>query len=66
MREEWAVELARLLFKYGISKVQLAKKMGCSVTYVYDVMRGYKKSSDATREKFRTALDELIAERNEK
>lgn len=64
MPKEWTGELVGLMHNHKITFTQLAKKMGVTNRYVSMVLNGHREPM-AAEEKFRTAVNELIAEISE-
>ncbi len=64
MPKEWTGELVGLMHNHKITFTQLAKKMGVTNRYVSMVLNGHREPAGA-EEKFRTAVNELIAEQSE-
>lgn len=61
MPKKWTGDLVGLLHVHQISQTELAKKLGLSNQYVSMVLGGRRSPPDA-EQRFRTALDALIAE----
>ena len=61
MLAQWTADLVGQMHKHKISKTQLADHMGVTREYVSMVLNGHRDPVGA-EQRFRTALDELIAE----
>lgn len=60
MLAQWTADLVGQMHKHKISKTQLADHMGVTREYVSMVLNGHRDPVGA-EQRFRTALDELIA-----
>lgn len=65
MIAQWAGEIVGKLHEHRIEHRQLAAKLGVTPEYVSMVLNG-KKTPKNAEARFRTALEELIAERGAK
>lgn len=61
MPKEWTGELVGLMHLHRITATELADKLGISKQYLSMVLNGHREPPDA-EQRFRAALDELIAE----
>ena len=61
MLAQWTADLVGQMHKHKITKTQLADHMGVTREYVSMVLNGHRDPVGA-EQRFRTALDELIAE----
>ncbi len=64
MPEKWTGALIGKMHNNGIKQVELARKMGITNSYAGMILRGERKPPNI-REKMESAVDQLIAERNE-
>lgn len=62
MPKEWTGELVGLMHNNKITNITLAKKLGITDQYVSMVLNG-KREPALAEQRFRTALNELIQER---
>lgn len=60
MPKDWTGDLVGLMHNKKISSTQLANQLGVTLQYVSMVLNGKREPSGA-EEKFRAALEELIA-----
>ena len=63
MLAQWTADLVGQMHKYKISKTTLAVHMGVTREYVSMVLNGHR-SPVGAEERFRLAVDEIIAERS--
>lgn len=61
MPAQWTSNLVGQMHKHKISKTQLAERLGITREYVSMVLNGHRAPTGA-EEKFRTAVEEIIAE----
>lgn len=61
MPKDWTGDLVGLMHTHRITNKMLANHMGLTDRYVSMVLNGHREPPDA-EERFRAALDELIAE----
>lgn len=64
MPEKWTGDVVALMHVNQISNRELAKHLNVSPAYISMVLNGHKKSAGAEA-RFRTALNELIANKGE-
>ena len=62
MPEKWTGDIVALLHLHGITRIELAEKLGQHPKYVLAVLNG-KRAPEGAEEKFRAAVDELIKEK---
>ncbi len=62
MPAQWTAKIIGKMHMYGITAKQLAEQLGYHPKYVSAVMNGHKEPKGA-EQKFNTALDELIKEK---
>lgn len=62
MPAQWTAEIIGNLHLYGIKQISLAAHMGVTPEYVSAILNG-KREPKGAEQRFRQALDELIAER---
>lgn len=55
-------DLAVHLVRHDVSRTQLARKVGCSNSYISRVMRGHEVPSDEMKARIAEALDSTVAE----
>ena len=63
MLAQWIGELVGRMHNHKISKSQLAEHMGVSREYVSMVLNGHREPAGA-KERFRTAVAEIVAKKN--
>ena len=64
MPKKWTAELVGLLHLYNITQGRLAERLGLSYQYVSMILGG-RRSPPGAEQRFRAALDELIAEQDD-
>lgn len=64
MPEKWTGALIGKMHNNGIKQIELAEKIGITNAYAGMILRGERKPPNI-REKMESAVNELIAERNE-
>lgn len=65
MNAQWTGDVVGKMHVYSLTNKDLARKMGYSDAYVCKLLNGKREPKDAEA-KVRAALDDFIAERNEK
>lgn len=62
MLNKWTGNVVGKMHTYNITQQELAERVGVSRQYLNMILNGKKNPKDA-QERFKTALDQLIAER---
>lgn len=62
MPAQWTGEIVGQIHSHGLKQKEIAEKLGCSKEWVSKILNGHR-SPKGAEERFRKALEELIAER---